>query len=1333
MLFRTPIYLSLSLAVAFNLLACDDDDDDDAVLSDASADSSDKDGSVTDAQIDGSETDGSTSDASADTGDEDGSNSDASADTGDEDGSTSDAEIDGSETDGSTSDAEIDGSETDGSTSDAEIDGSDEDGSNSDAEIDGSDTDGSVDPPPEELIIDCDRQIPAVTSGVCSASEGSGDTIIIEGTILAGEKIYNNGRVMFKKGNNAKITCVGCDCDAENATVISCPDGVVSPALINAHDHVGYDEVPPNAEGTVKGNRYSTDSHGERYEHRHDWRKGQNGHRKLSVPSNNTTTKGWAELRMLLGGAMSIAGSGYYSGLLRNLDDDEQLEGLQPLNVEAPTFPLGDGSGFQSETCDYAKIPNPATVAAYGAYVPHVSEGILNTARNEFLCLTGQKDGGKEVLGSNSALIHGVGLNAADIHLMAERKMSLVWSPRTNISLYGNTAIMPLFKTFGVNVGLGTDWSASGSINMLHELQCADNLNHNYFNDLYSDYELWMMATYNNAMLMNAANQIGLLKEGHVADIAIFNGKTSKNYRAVIDAEVEDVMLMLRGGKPLVGEPNVVSALRTASELNKCEAFDVCGSARTLCLELDIGMDFATMKSQLYMGEAAYDLFYCDPATARYKEPTCDPIRPNEYGQNFVDDKDGDGIKDDVDNCPDLFNPPRANKWDNRRSIIDADASGNAVQPDTDGDGYGDVCDICPFNPGENCTFPTPNDGDGDGIANLSDNCPNDYNPDQADSDRDGKGDVCDACPDTPNEGTRCPATEISVYALNRDAANNRDKEFKISNLVVTAQIPATGTAQKIFAQLDPDSDGYTDEAYAGLFVYFGSGSSNITRPTVGQKFSVTGTFADYYNENELKDISEVEIVSGSNVTITPKTVSTAEITDASTAIAYESVLVTVQDVTVTDIEPEQGHDHHHVENEYVVDDALRINTDMYALTPKPVVGDQLTLTGVARYVNNFYSLAPRSADDIKLALALKGFTADECYMPLNTDDAVCSPALEIEMNQAVTADTTINVNASGCTIADLPRSVLVPAGESSVAFPGMKATEGTDCTITATYNGRSAQTTVHLYEDTADRKVTDITVPEQLLTGKAFDAEITIDVPAKAGGTIVYLTGNNVTVDASKTISAGARNVTIQATAGDTEGEASITACTDASNEETCKTVTFNLTATPQFGLVIAEVFLNPAGDDNGKEWVKLYNGTDSDINLSTYSLKHNAGTYSLSGTVAAGECFVAGGITSDATNGSPEFDQNLAIDPNIQNGNNTKAKHLNLYNGNTKIDSITYGQSETPLECEGTDANLCKHPDGTQHYVGIISSSFGFKLNADGTWSAVNDINDASPNSCL
>jgi|GEM_PF-977692 exonuclease III len=78
-------------------------------------------------------------------------------------------------------------------------------------------------------------------------------------------------------------------------------------------------------------------------------------------------------------------------------------------------------------------------------------------------------------------------------------------------------------------------------------------------------------------------------------------------------------------------------------------------------------------------------------------------------------DQDLDGLMDDVDNCPETFNP---------------------TQTDTDGDGLGDACDP---------------DLDGDGDLNDFDNCPYTPNANQSDLDGDGIGDACD--PDIDGDG----------------------------------------------------------------------------------------------------------------------------------------------------------------------------------------------------------------------------------------------------------------------------------------------------------------------------------------------------------------------------------------------------------------------------------------------------------------------------------------------------------------------------------------------------------------------------------------------------
>ncbi len=108
-----------------------------------------------------------------------------------------------------------------------------------------------------------------------------------------------------------------------------------------------------------------------------------------------------------------------------------------------------------------------------------------------------------------------------------------------------------------------------------------------------------------------------------------------------------------------------------------------------------------------------------------------------------IGDRDGDGIKDDVDKCPD--EPEDFDGFEDEDGCPD---------PDNDHDGVPDVDDRCPDIPGpkenDGCPITANNDRDGDGIPDNVDKC-----PDQPE-DKDGFQDE-DGCPDPDNDGDGIP------------------------------------------------------------------------------------------------------------------------------------------------------------------------------------------------------------------------------------------------------------------------------------------------------------------------------------------------------------------------------------------------------------------------------------------------------------------------------------------------------------------------------------------------------------------------------------------------
>ena len=107
-------------------------------------------------------------------------------------------------------------------------------------------------------------------------------------------------------------------------------------------------------------------------------------------------------------------------------------------------------------------------------------------------------------------------------------------------------------------------------------------------------------------------------------------------------------------------------------------------------------------------------------------------------------DKDGDGIPDSVDACP--------NEAEDKDGYQDEDG---CPDPDNDGDGIPDKDDQCPNDPEDKDGFQDQDgcpdrDNDNDGIPDALDKCPNEP------EDKDGFQDD-DGCPDEDNDGDGIP------------------------------------------------------------------------------------------------------------------------------------------------------------------------------------------------------------------------------------------------------------------------------------------------------------------------------------------------------------------------------------------------------------------------------------------------------------------------------------------------------------------------------------------------------------------------------------------------
>ena len=1041
-----------------------------------------------------------------------------------------------------------------------------------------------------------------ITGSDACEMTGSGSKIVLRGKILTPDKVYVGGSVVI---NGNKIESVGCINDIADATVITCPDAVVSPGLINAHDHLGYSNQRPDKSVGE-----------ERYAHRHDWRTAPKS--QFTCHNSNTSNNNEAvEMRQLMSGTTSIFGSEEVSKLARNIDKDS----IGGHVAKYDTFPLGDSGGTTATSgCSkYSYSKKLTGLKETDAYGPHIGEGINAAAVNEFRCLNGEQDDSKDIFTDRLAVIHGVAATPSIIQQMAIAGSSLIWSPRSNVSLYGDTAQTPMYDAFGVNIALGTDWISSGSMNMLRELQCADFLNEYYYHKHFSEYDLWMMATANGAKAFGLKGVIGTLEKNALADIVIFREKdNAKLHRAVIDAQPQDVLLVMLDGKTVFGDANIVST-------SDCEEVNVCGSTKKACpkvtgskysftelrqMTTNAGKIKRCNKKFSYcddMINANYDLFFCGTPE---DEPTCVPFRTravdttslnssaysscaHDSGVNEglycdANDRDGDGVPDAEDNCKDVFNPIRP--------------MDNGKQADSDGDGKGDACDSYPLCIANDSTCPTYDpkvtDTDGDTIPDRDDKCPTVADPENADTDNDNFGDACepDGCVGQPDEDGRGCALAITSLKSLRDAY----VADTITYGAVKVEGIVTGIAQQYnksklngFFIQDPDYP-------AGVYVYSTEEAGNVK---IGDKVTVKGTTSDF---KSLLEITPTSVEKTGTGTVTPKTLTAAETIQGTTAEKgrnpYDSALVHVAGLKVVNYDegPEGSAAGYAAfacvdgsNNASYIDDFIMGTDDLKAAVKPGITYD---VTGVLVYDYNRSKIAPRSADDLIAGFGVMGLTPAAA-----TAEYGDTVKVTLNMTQAAESYTNVAISCTPAT-AECPASVTVGEGNSSVEFD-VKVGSADKTVVTATYEGSSVTTEIAGIDPSTPLSVSSVDpATAKIKNGESQTVAVTLNKPAKGTDNMLKITSSNsdVIVPATVAISDGATSASFDITVASTAVAGTSADITVAVGSTEAKTITVTVLDAGAFG--------------------NTYNLNFKDQTGSGYSSSYTTHTALLNGMVATG-----------------------------------------------------------------------------------------------------------------
>lgn len=320
--------------------------------------------------------------------------------------------------------------------------------------------------------------------------------------------------------------------------------GLIFPGLIDAHNHPAY-----NVLDTIPFQTLFTD----RYDWQNDPLYGEfkdqyNGIRDYGgSDAQETNLFKLAEVRALTAGTTMIQGfnanghsydSFAHQGMV--IDNAERF----PSRIYHEVFPLRKGLSFwQSKKTEY-----------WDRFIIHLSEGTNQDALDEFY--TWQNLG---LLDWRTTIIHGIPLGSAEWGAMYAAGASLVWSPASNLALYGETADIPGALTARVNVALAPDWTESGSLNILAELRVAEQINQSSWQGSITPLQFTEFVTRNAAQALGIQDWAGQIGPSYQADLMVIDGDPQSSYSSLLNSKPADVQLTVVNGLPMYGTPDLMN------------------------------------------------------------------------------------------------------------------------------------------------------------------------------------------------------------------------------------------------------------------------------------------------------------------------------------------------------------------------------------------------------------------------------------------------------------------------------------------------------------------------------------------------------------------------------------------------------------------------------------------------------------------------------------------------------------------------------------------------------------------------------------------------------